>query len=116
THCTRKARGHPLGGDLRLVCLAEVQAEIAIVRSVIPLATCSAWLALVDAAYRRAEFAPSSEFVPESSSFRLRAVNGVSVVDIWSALSSHTKERCIGVLGPPLAIDADQCWVRRQYP
>jgi hypothetical protein len=105
-----------LGGDLCLVRVAEVRAEIAIVRSAIPLATSSAWLALIDAAYRRAEFAPNSDFVPESSSFRLGAVNALSVVDIWSALSSHTKERCGGLLGPRLAIDADQCWVRRQYP
>ncbi len=90
-------------------------AEFVIVPSAVPLATCSTWLALVDAAYRRIEVAPGSDFVPESSSFRLGAVAALSVVDVWSALSSHVRERCAGVLGPWLAIDADQCWVRRQY-
>lgn len=90
-------------------------AELAIVPSAVPLATCSLWLAAVDAAYRRIEVAPCSDFVPESSSFRLRAVDALSVVDVWSALSSHVRECCVDVLGPCLAIDADQCWVRRQY-
>ena len=54
--------------------------------------------------------------MPESSSFRLGAVTALSVVDVWSALSGHVRECCVGVLGPRLAIDADQCWVRRQYP
>ena len=83
--------------------------------SAVPPATCSTWLSLVDAAYCRIEVTPSSDFVPESSSFRLGAVAALSVVDVWSALSSHVRERCVGVLGPWLAIDADQCWVRRQY-
>ena len=83
--------------------------------SAVPLATCSLWLAEVDAVYRRIEVAPCSDFVPESSSFRLRAVDALSVVDVWSALSSHVRECCVDVLGPWLAIDADQCWVRRQY-
>ena len=58
---------------------------------------------------------PSSDFVPESSSFRLRAVSALSVVEVWSALSSEVRERCVAVVAPRLAIDADQCWVRRQY-
>ncbi len=82
--------------------------------SAVPLATCTAWLALLDTAYRRIDVAASSDFVPESSSFRLRAV-ALSVVDVWSALSNQVRERCVGVLGPSVAIDADQCWVRRQY-
>ena len=90
-------------------------AEFAIVPSAVPLATCSAWLSLVDAAYRRIEVAPSPDFVPESSSFRLGAVVGLSVGDVWSALSDHVRERCAGILGPRLAIDVDQCWVRRQH-
>jgi ectoine hydroxylase-related dioxygenase (phytanoyl-CoA dioxygenase family) len=90
-------------------------AEFAVVPSAVPLATCSTWLALVDAAYRRIEVAQGSDFVAESSSFRLRAVATLSVVDIWSALSSEVRARCVAVLGPRLAIDADQCWVRRQY-
>jgi ectoine hydroxylase-related dioxygenase (phytanoyl-CoA dioxygenase family) len=73
------------------------------------------WLAVIDAAYRRIEIAPSPDFVAESSSFRLRAVAALSAVDIWSALSSEVRARCVAVLGPSLAIDADQCWVRRQY-
>jgi ectoine hydroxylase-related dioxygenase (phytanoyl-CoA dioxygenase family) len=92
-----------------------VGAEFAIAPSAVPPATCSTWLALVDAAYRRINVAPSSDFVPESSSFRLRAVDGLSVVDVWSALSNHVRERCERVLGASLVIDVDQCWVRRQY-
>ena len=76
---------------------------------------CSTWLELVDAAYRRIEVAPSADFVPESSSFRLRAIADLSVVDVWSALSSPVRERCAAILGPRVVIDADQCWVRRQY-
>ena len=92
-----------------------LQADIAVVRSVVPPVTCSTWLALVDAAYRRIEVAQSSDFVAESSSFRLRAVAALSVVDVWSAVSSEVRARCVAILGPWLAIDADQCWVRRQY-
>ncbi len=90
-------------------------AEIAIVPAAVPPTACSTWLALIDAAYRHIEVAPSSDFVPEGSSFRLRAVAALSVIDVWSALSGLVLERCVGVLGPWLAIDADQCWVRRQY-
>lgn len=71
---------------------------------------------MVDAAYRHIEAAPNPDFVPESSSFRLSSVDGVSVVDIWTALSSHVRARCAEALGPRVAIDVDQCWVRRQYP
>ena len=88
----------------------------AVVRSAVPPAAYSAWLALVDAAYRRIEAAPNPDFVPESSSFRLGAVGGLSVVDIWSALSSDVRARCAETLGPRLALDVDQCWARRQYP
>ena len=70
---------------------------------------------MVDAAYRHIEAESSSAFVAESSSFRLSAVDGVSVVDFWTALSSHVRERCAEALGPRVAIDVDQCWVRRQY-
>jgi hypothetical protein len=90
-------------------------AEFAIVPSAVPMATCSTWLALIGDAYRGIEVAPSPDFVPESSSFRLRAIAGLAVVDVWSALSSDVWERCVRVLGPSVAIDADQCWVRRQY-
>ena len=83
--------------------------------SAVPPATCSTWLALIDDAYRGIEVAPSADFVPESSSFRLRAVAGLSVIDVWSALSSRVRECCAGALGSRIAIDADQCWVRRQY-
>lgn len=86
-----------------------------VVPSAVPPETCSSWLALIEAAYRRIEVTPSSNFVPESSSFRLRAVAALPVVDVWSALSSHVRECCVGLLGPSLAIDSDQCWVRRQY-
>ena len=86
-----------------------------IVPSAVPPETCSTWLALIDATYRCIEVAPSLDFVPESSSFQLRAVAALSVVDVWSGLSSHVRECCAGVLGPSLVIDADQCWVRRQY-
>lgn len=90
--------------------------DFAIVASAVPLGTCSAWLALADAAYRRPCVAPGSDFVPESSSFRLHAVAGLSVVDVWSAVSGQVQGCCAGVLGRRLAIDVDQCWVRRQYP
>ena len=76
--------------------------------------TCKNWL--IEAAYRRIEATPSPDFVPESSSFRLRAVAALPVVDVWSALGGRLRECCVSVLGPSLAIDADQCWVRRQYP
>lgn len=69
----------------------------------------------MEAAYRHADIAPASDFVPESSSFRLGAVPGLSVIDVWSALSGHVRRRCVEALGPSVAIDADQCWVRRQY-
>ena len=51
----------------------------------------------------------------ESSSFRLGGIAALSVADVWAALSSQVRERCVDALGPRLAIDADQCWVRRQY-
>ena len=86
-----------------------------IVSSAVLPATCSTWLALIDDAYRGIEVAPSADFVPESSSFRLRAVAGLSVIDVWSALSGRVRECCAGALGSRIAIDADQCWVRRQY-
>lgn len=54
--------------------------------------------------------------MPESSSFRLGAVPGLSVVGIWSALSSGVRQRCVETFGQRLAIDVNQCWVRRQYP
>jgi Phytanoyl-CoA dioxygenase (PhyH) len=93
------------------------QTEFVIVPSAVPPETCSRWLDLIEAAYRRIEVkvAPSSEFVPECSSFRLGAIAAFAVLDVWSALGSHVGERCVGVLGPSLAIDSDQCWVRRQY-
>lgn len=92
-----------------------MSARITIVRSAVPLATCSAWLEAIDAAYRRDDGAPSSAFVPESSSFRLAAVGGLSVIDVWSAVSPLVRDRCVAFLQPSLAIDVDQCWVRRQY-
>ncbi|MGZ4739673.1 MAG: phytanoyl-CoA dioxygenase family protein [Ilumatobacteraceae bacterium] len=70
---------------------------------------------MVDVEYCRIGVAPGSDFVPESSSFRLRAVAGLSVADVWSSLSSQVHERCVRTLGQRLAIDVDQCWVRRQY-
>ena len=86
-----------------------------IVRAAVSPLTCSTWLALVDGAYRRIEVAPNSDFVPESSSFRLRSVSAaMSVADVWSALAASVRDRCADVLGR-IAIDADQCWVRRQY-
>ena len=91
------------------------QAEFAVVPSAVPPTTCSTWLALVNAAYRRVEVAQSSDFVAESSSFRLRAIAGLSVVDVWSAMSNEVRVRVEDVLWQRLAIDADQCWVRRQY-
>ncbi len=86
-----------------------------IIASAVPRGPCSKWLALVDAEYRRIGVAPGSDFVPESSSFRLRAVAGLSVADVWSSLSSQVHERCVDTLGQRLAIDVDQCWARRQY-
>ena len=116
--CTRTRHCRLVAYGARVLTSAQTiarGAELAIVPSAVPLATCSTWLALIDDAYRCTAVAPSSDLVPESSSFRLRAVAGLSVVDVWSALSSHVRERCVRVLGPWLAIDADQCWVRRQY-
>ncbi len=63
-------------------------------RSAVPASSCAAWLDLIDAGYRQVEIEPSSDFVLESSSFRLGAVAGVSVVDVWSAL----QQRCSGVV------------------
>jgi ectoine hydroxylase-related dioxygenase (phytanoyl-CoA dioxygenase family) len=90
-------------------------ADFAIVSSAVPPPTCSAWLSLVDAAYRRIEVAPSVDFVPESSSFRLSAIVDLSVDNVWSALSSQVRERCVSILGPHVVVDVDQCWVRRQH-
>jgi hypothetical protein len=87
-----------------------------IVRNAVTPATCSAWLALIDAAYRDCEAAASPDFVPESSSFRLRALAGLPVVEVWSSLSSDVPQHCARLLASQMAIDADQCWVRRQYP
>ena len=91
------------------------QAQFAVVPSAVPPATCSMWLAPLEAAYRCIEVAQRADFVAESSSFRLRAVAAVSVVDVWSALSSQLRARCVTALGPLVAIDADESWVRRQY-
>lgn len=51
----------------------------------------------------------------ESSSFRLRAVDGLSVGDVWRSLSTDVHDWCVDRLGLQIAIDVDQCWVRRQY-
>ena len=90
--------------------------EIAIVSSAVPLATCTTWLALVDSVYDDIEATSQSDFVTESSSFRLGAISGLAVLDIWVALSSRARKACTDILGSRLAIDVDQCWVRRQDP
>ena len=87
-----------------------------IVRNAVTPATCAAWLALIAAAYHDCTAAASSDFVPESSSFRLRALVELPVVVVWSSLSSHVGQHCAHLLASQLSIDADQCWVRRQYP
>jgi len=87
-----------------------------VVLSAVPAATCSRWLSRIDAAYRANDIDPSSDFVRESSSFRLRGVRDLSALDVWSALSRETRARSTELLGQRLAIDLDQCWVRRQYP
>jgi ectoine hydroxylase-related dioxygenase (phytanoyl-CoA dioxygenase family) len=71
---------------------------------------------VIDAAYRDRQAVASSDFVPESSSFRLRALTELPVVDVWSSLSSDVRQHCAHLLASHVAIDADQCWVRRQYP
>ena len=91
-------------------------AEFEIVSSAVSRSTCAAWLALVEAVYRSMDATPRPGFVPESSSLRVPAVPVLSVFDVWSALSNRVTERCVTRLGSSIAIDADQCWVRRQYP
>jgi ectoine hydroxylase-related dioxygenase (phytanoyl-CoA dioxygenase family) len=87
-----------------------------IVRNAVTPATCSTWLAVIDAAYRDSEATASPDFVPESSSFRLRALAELPVVDVWSSLRSDVRQQCAHLSASHVAIDADQCWVRRQYP
>ncbi len=77
--------------------------------------TCARWLSAIDEAYVRADAAPAGAFVPESSSFRLVAVDGLAVDEVWSALRPEAHRHCADALGDRVVIDADQCWVRRQY-
>jgi ectoine hydroxylase-related dioxygenase (phytanoyl-CoA dioxygenase family) len=88
--------------------------DFVIVRSAVAPDTCAAWLAWVDDGYNCVDFAVDSGFVPESSSFPLRAA-GLSILKAWSALCRPVHRHCARALGPTIAIDADQSWVRRQY-
>jgi len=95
--------------------VTEIQRD-AIVRGAVSPALCSAWLELIDEAHRRLAGDHSPDFVPESSSFRLRAVAEPSATDVWAALSDGARDRCRALVGETIVIDADECWVRRQYP
>ena len=78
-------------------------------------ATCATWLSSIDDAYTRVADARHGVFVAESSSFRLPAIEGLTIDAVWTALSTVVRQGCADLLGPAIEIDADQCWVRRQF-
>ena len=89
----------------------------AIVRGAVGRASVEAWLAAIDAqpAWRRqAPFDPA--FNPHSSSLRAVSVASLDLEGIAAALLAGEVGRLARTrLGRALALDLDQCWVRRQY-
>lgn len=90
---------------------------VAQVRGAVDPASVAAWLEAIDAhpAWRR-ESPPGNDFNPHSSSLRARAIPSLDSGAIAERLlagevgtASHAR------LGADLALDLDQCWVRRQY-
>ncbi len=78
----------------------------------------AAWLAAIDAhpAWRRAG-APGNDFNPHSSSLRARALAPSLDLPAIAAtlLAGEVGALSRGLLGDELALNLDQCWVRRQY-
>ncbi|MCE9657212.1 MAG: phytanoyl-CoA dioxygenase family protein [Burkholderiales bacterium] len=78
----------------------------------------TAWLAAIDAhpAWRR-EGASCNDFNPHSSSLRARALApSLDLAAVAAALlAGEVGALSRGLLGDELALNLDQCWVRRQY-
>jgi hypothetical protein len=90
---------------------------VAVVRGAIDLASAEAWLGAIDGhpAWRR-EATPCLDFNPNSSSLRAAAVAALDLGRIAaSVLAGKVGTICRASLGDGLALDLDQCWVRRQY-
>ena len=87
------------------------------VRGAVDPASAEVWLEAIDAhpAWRREE-PPGRDFNPHSSSLRATAVAALDLRRIAASLLSGDVG-AIGRarLGDALALDLDQCWVRRQY-
>jgi hypothetical protein len=91
---------------------------VARVAGAVDRASAAAWLAAVDAhpAWRR-DGEPGGDFNPHSSSLRATAL--APALDL-AAIASVLLAGRVGVLsrsalGDALALNLDQCWVRRQY-
>ncbi len=67
---------------------------------------CSAWLRLIDDA---------GVFDAQASSRVVDVVPGLDAASVWSSLAAPVRAWCATALGT-VAIDADQCWIRRQHP
>jgi hypothetical protein len=67
---------------------------------------CASWLQAIDAA---------GVFPAAGASVRTDAVADLSALDVWSSMSAGARLSCTNVLGP-VALDLDQCWIRRQGP
>jgi hypothetical protein len=90
---------------------------VAHVRGAVDPADARAWLAAIDAhpAWRR-DAASGVDFNPYSSSLRAAAVDALDLEAIaLSLLDAETGAIARDRLGHDLALDVDQCWIRRQY-
>jgi len=89
----------------------------AIVRGAVGRASVEAWLAAIDAhpAWKR-QSPLDPAFNPHSSSLRAVSVASLDLEGIAAALLAGEVGRLARTrLGRALALDLDQCWVRRQY-
>jgi len=82
-------------------------AELTVVRAAVLSENCATWLTIIDAAYRGLDATPSPDFVPESSSFRLRSITSLPIVQVLASLSDEVLDQFGS--GSRLTIDADQC-------
>lgn len=90
---------------------------VARVQGAVDRASARAWLEAIDAhsAWRR-DAPPGPDFNPYSSSLRAVAVEALDLERIAvSLLSGEVGAIGRARLGDALALDLDQCWVRRQY-
>ena len=91
---------------------------VALLRGLVDAATLARWRPLIDRRYERAAALGDgdADFNPYSASMRLAAVDGLDGDAVTrSVWRGGLRRLCEQVLGPRLACNLDQCWVRRQY-